>query len=316
MIQANTRDQINQNALEALCKDLENGVTTHADYKIIRRLKERTHYADALGAKVAKGAIVDVETTGLNADQDKIIELGIIVFEFDPNTGVVFRITDKYSSFQDPGIPIPPESTQIHHITDDMVAGKQIDLETVTRLVSETSLIISHNARFDRPFLEKQCPVFAELQWACSLSQIDWREEGIGSGALEFIAYRYGFFFDGHRSEIDCLAVLEILAQPTPKSQQPGLKILLAKQTQRDWTVFALKSRFETKDILKARKYMWDPKQNVWFNTVSGSESIKNEIEWLKREIYNGQNIELGFEERDSYTKFSKRNGRRFTKTV
>ncbi len=316
MIQPNTTLKRDTLSLENLCAELNRGDITNSDYKILRRLKERTLYADLVDKEVAKGVIVDVETTGLNVDQDKIIEIGIVTFDFDPQTGTIYRITDKFSSFQDPGMPIPMESIQIHNITDEMVAGKKIDFEKINQLVSEASMVISHNAKFDRPFLELQFPVFAELAWSCSFSQIDWRSEGVSSGSLEFIAYRYGFFFDGHRSEIDCLAVLEILAKPTPRSQTLGMKVLLDKKTNKDWTVYALKSRFETKDVLKGRKYMWDPKQNVWFNTVSGSDAMRSEVEWLKREVYNGQSIELGFEERDAYSKFSRRNGRRFTKVV
>lgn len=318
MVQSKVNSNTDATALtlEELYEKIKRGDASNSDFKIIRRLKDRTHYNDSTGRTVAKGVIVDVETTGLNIDQDKIIEIGIVAFDYDLEDGIIFRVTEKYSSFQDPGIPIPVEATRIHNITDEMVAGKQIDSERVSQLVSSVSMVISHNAKFDRPFLEQQFPIFAELEWACSLSQIDWKGEGIGSSALEFIAYRYGFFYEGHRSEIDCLAVLEILAKLTPKSQTPGLKMLLDQKLNKDWVVYALKSRFETKDILKARKYFWDPKQNVWYTVVSGSESIKVEIEWLKKEVYKGQTIELGFEERDSYIKFSGRSGRRFTKMV
>lgn len=316
MIPSDKNSDLTPTTLAGLCEQIKRGEIIESDIKIIRRLKEHSTFTDSIGKKVARGIVVDVETTGLNLDLDKIIELGVVVFEYDSETGMVYRITEKFSSLQDPGMPIPPESTQIHHITDDMVAGKSIDPAKINSLVSEASIIISHNARFDRPFLEKMFPVFAELAWACSFSQIDWRSEGIGSGSLEFISYRYGFFFEGHRAEIDCLAVLEILAQLTPNSQLLGMKILIDKKAEKDWTVFALKSRFETKDILKSRKYSWDPKQNVWFTTVTGSEAIKLEVEWLKKEIYGGQSVELGFEERDALTKFSKRSGRRFTKVV
>ena len=304
------------NSIESLTNDLREGLITTSDFKIIRHLKERSFYSENKELNLQKGVIVDVETTGLNSDTDRIIEIGIITFEFEPQSGKIIRIIEKYNSLNDPGFPISIESTQIHHITNEMVLGKKIDILKINQLVSQSSLVISHNAKFDRAFLEKEFPIFTELEWACSFSQIDWRNEGIGSSALEFIAYKYGFFYEGHRAEIDCLAVLEILAQPTPKSNTPGLKFLNEKKTSKEWTVFALKSKFETKDLLKARKYQWDPKQNVWFTTVNNSDSMKIELEWLKKEIYNGKSVELGFEERDSYSKFSKRNGHRYTKVI
>ena len=56
---------------------------------------------------------------------------------------------------------------------------------------------IAHHAAFDRPFLEKRLPVFAQKYWACSRSDIDGKAEGIRSSALEFVAYSLGFFHDG-----------------------------------------------------------------------------------------------------------------------
>jgi DNA polymerase-3 subunit epsilon len=53
-------------------------------------------------------------------------------------------------------------------------------------------LVLAHHAAFDRGFLERRLPVFATKHWACSLSDIDWRAEGIRSSALEFIAYSLG----------------------------------------------------------------------------------------------------------------------------
>ena len=40
---------------------------------------------------------------------------------------------------------------------------------------------------------------------------------GLGSAKLDYLAYRYGFFFEGHRAEIDCRALLEVLRRPVPE---------------------------------------------------------------------------------------------------
>src|SRR6188768_3775733 len=59
----------------------------------------------------------DLETTGINITQDRIIEIAVI--KVMPNGEVI-----RKSNFVNPGIPIPPESTVIHGITNEAVADK------------------------------------------------------------------------------------------------------------------------------------------------------------------------------------------------
>ncbi len=61
--------------------------------------------------------VLDVESTGTNVQTDRIIELGFQQFNAD-------GLVKEYTTRINPGIPIPPSSTKIHHITDADVAGK------------------------------------------------------------------------------------------------------------------------------------------------------------------------------------------------
>jgi DNA polymerase-3 subunit epsilon len=237
------------------------------------------------------------------------------MFEFAPDTGEVLRVIDVYSGLEDPGRPIPPESTAIHGITDEMVAGKRIDDGRVAAVLAGVSIVIAHNASFDRPFLERRLPAFARLPWACSMSQIDWKAEGFGSVGLEFLAYRSGFFYDAHRSEMDCRALLEVINRPLPGSGNRPLGILQAPLSQTDWRVYAVGAAFETKDLLKARGYRWDAGQKLWHQTLPESE-MPAEIEWLKAEVYKRPRVTLDFEGLDALVRFSGRPGKRGRKEV
>ena len=127
------------------------------------------------------------------------------------------------------GFSIPPEITNLTGITDEMVAGHGIDDATVNELLGQVVLVMAHHAAFDRPFLEKRLPVFAAKHWACSRIDVDWKSEGIRSSALEFVAYVFGFFHDGHRATNDCRATLHALAQPLPGTGRFALQVLLEK---------------------------------------------------------------------------------------
>lgn len=297
---------------EALAQQL----AANPNYRVLRKLVPQTAFAKPDGRTLAKGVIVDTETTGLNQDTDKIMEIGLVAFEYDPETGQAYRVVESFGALEDPGMPITPEITEITGITNEMVAGQRIDDARVADLVSGASIVIAHNAKFDRPFLEQRFPAFEELPWGCSFAQVDWDGEGLGARKLDYIAFQFGFFFDAHRAETDCQALLTILQQDLPKSKVKVLKSLLDQLQQKDWTVFALNSPFETKDLLKARSYYWDAARKTWHRTLTGTEAIKEEVAWLKESIYKGRSVTLEFEVRDAQLRYSKRPGKKVIKQV
>lgn len=284
-------------------------LVNNPDYKIIRRISSRKSFAENDGRALLRGVVVDTETTGTNPDHDAIIELGMVLFEFDPQKGVAYNVLSAFDELEDPGFPIPPDSTAVHGITDAMVMGKKIDNNSVAHFLEDVSIVIAHNAKFDRVFLEKRLPIFESLPWACTFAQVDWSGEGIGSAKLEYIAYQYGFFYDAHRAEVDCFALLEILQKPLPKSKELVLKSLLLSLHQKSYTISALGSPFETKDILKAKGYRWNGDKKCWHNTLTGDDAIKEEVVWLKDNVYGGKPAKVEIEVLNCLTRFSNRSG-------
>lgn len=288
----------------------------HPDFKLIRRILPRTAFEDGGRHPLSLGVVVDTETTGVNHDKDAIIELGMVLFEYDPDTGCAYRILGSFDQLEDPGFPISPESMAVHGITDEMVAGCRIDDAAVAQFLDGVSLVIAHNSKFDRVFLEKRLPVFASLPWGCSLVQVDWREEGIGSAKLDYIAYQYGFFYEAHRAEGDCYALLEILQQKLPKSGDLVLKSILNELSQKTYQLYALGSPFESKDVLKARGYRWDGERKCWHHTVTGDDAIKAEVAWLKSHVYGGRSAKVEIEVHNCLSRFSNRIGNRAVREI
>lgn len=300
-----TAGQLTNDELERLIQQLEG----HPDVRVVRRFVARSQYLKPDGRPLAKGVVVDTETTGTRHGEDKIIELGMVAFEFDAATGEIFRILEPYNALEDPGFPIPPESTAVHGIADAMVAGQRIDDAAVSRLVEGAALVIAHNAKFDRPFLESRLPVFASLPWACSFAQVDWQKEGLGSQKLDYIVYRMGFFYDAHRAEADCLALLEALRYQLPVSGKRALKAILDQCQANDYRLWARGSRFDTKDILKERGYRWDADEKCWYKNVR-EHQLATELTWLKQAVYGGRAATIDCEICDAYSRFSSRPGK------
>jgi DNA polymerase III subunit epsilon len=286
-------------------------LTRHPDYRVLRRLDVSRKSTALEGPSVRHAAIVDTETTGTDPANDRIIELAVVVFEYSAASGDVGRVLGSLDALEDPGIPIPASSTAIHGITDEMVAGRRIDDAAVARLLDGVGIVIAHNAGFDRKFLEPRLPVFTALPWGCSWQEVPWSEAGIESSKLEYLAYRYGFFYEGHRAEIDCLALLEVLRRPFAESGGTALRRLLDSARAPSYRLWASNSPFESKDVLKKRGYWWDAGRRCWYGEFRSREAVQTELAWLRDAVYGGKDVAVELEEFDARTRYSGRDGKK-----
>jgi DNA polymerase-3 subunit epsilon len=95
-----------------------------------------------------KMIFVDLETTGANLVNDRITEIGIVAVHLDGKV-------ERWSSFVNPGRPIPSFIQGLTGISDDMVQTAP-SFESLADAVHERladGLFIAHNARFDYGFL-------------------------------------------------------------------------------------------------------------------------------------------------------------------
>ncbi|KAA0675832.1 3'-5' exonuclease [Roseomonas genomospecies 6] len=251
------------------------------------------------------GLVLDCETLGL-AVADPVIEIGMAAFEYDPATGTVYRILSAQSWLEDPGCPIPEPIRRLTGITDAMVRGQSFDRAELGRWVERADIVIAHNATFDRCRLERIDPRLAAKPWACTHQGIDWAEQGVGSSKLAFLAMCYGFYFEAHRAQDDCLALLHVLANPLPLSGHGTLAMLLDGARRPVARVWAVNSAFDAKDALKARGYGWSPgegrQRKDWYRDCR-PEDAPDELAWLRDTIgCLGQAVSL-----DAYSRYSDR---------
>jgi DNA polymerase III subunit epsilon len=290
-------------------------LSQHPDFRILRRLVPQTDYGPLNGQHTQRVIVLDTETTGLDARNEKIIELAMLSVLVDTATGLPVGPVTVYESFEDPGKPIPPQITDITGIDDSMVQGQRIDDAAVTTLVEQADLIIAHNAGFDRPFVEARLPVFARKAWNCSFVGIDWKKEGSGSAKLEFLASERGWFYDAHRAQVDCHALLQVLSSPLSDGVT-GLTRLLQGAGQNRYKLRATGAPFEAKDKLKSRGYRWDGEGRVWWCSLSSDELLQAECTWLRAEVYGQRKAQVQLEALDSLVQFSSRTGMAIDKTI
>lgn len=244
-------------------------------------------WINANSEQIRNGAIIDIETTGLNQYEDVIIELAIKQFIFNGSTGEILDTVRSFESFQDPGRPIPVKITNITGITDEMVIGKKIDWNTVNTILADCSLVIAHNARFDRPFIDKKATISNDKIWACTFKQIDWETKGFHSSKLELLNIYHGFFTDSHRAMNDVDALLYLLGQKDATTDKPYLFELITNARRPMTQMIASSAPFATKDRLKERSYNWDNSNRFWSKIIF-KDDLDEEIRWMESEIYSG----------------------------
>lgn len=296
--------QLNAAALEAAAALLE----ASEDYRVLRRLRPRAPVPGTPDQDTRLGLFVDVETTGLDPSRDEIIELAMVLFRYSLD-GIVIDVGEPFDRLREPSAPIPPTITALTGITDAMVAGQKIDPEEVSQFARPAAVVIAHNAAFDRKFLERLCPSFSFKPWACSMSEIDWAAEGFEGTKLAYLAVGCGFFYDRHRAANDCLAAVEVLSRPLPKSGVNALGHLLVRARLPTWRIWAEGSPFEFKDQLKSRGYRWNGEENgrprAWYIDVA-DEQRDAELAFLKTEIYQ-RDVDLKPSRITAYERFSER---------
>ncbi|MEO5971674.1 MAG: 3'-5' exonuclease [Bdellovibrionia bacterium] len=239
--------------------------------------------ADA--TKIRSGLVLDTETTGLNHQSDTVIEIALRPFQFNVETFQIVSVGDPYSGLQDPGHALSKTTVSLTGLTDELLKGQSIDWKAVSSMMSETSLIIAHNARFDRPFVDQLAEPSESKFWGCSMSQVDWLSKGFKTQKLSLLTHYHGFTFDGHRALSDVDATLHLISMTDPESGKPYLAELTESIKRNRIRVFAWKSSYDKKDLLKNAGYKWNDQNKVWLKELFREEK-EAETTWLATNIY------------------------------
>ncbi len=145
--------------------------------------------------------VFDIETTGLSPKECKITEIGAIKIEHG-------EITDKFSQLINPGVPIPPNITDLTGITDEMVADKP-HIDSVLPEFLEFChgcAVVAHNAQFDCGFIRYNA---AELNLEFHNKTVDTLKlshelfPNERKHSLDAICKRLGVSLENHHRAVD-----------------------------------------------------------------------------------------------------------------
>lgn len=285
-------------------------------FRVLRALDSETLMVPAgeLPEGARKFLVIDTESTGLDAQKDRIVELGMLEVAYDPERAVIFGVTRVFDELEDPGMPISPGAMAVHGITDEMVAGLRINDEAVSQYLVDADFVVCHNSGHDRPLLEGRWPAFSDMPFVCSMAQVPWADMGIRGTKLEFIAAMQGFFYTAHRAEGDCFAVVKALMTPMQAiGGQTPFPSLLAALKQQYFRIWATNAPYDVKDVLRTNGYFWSDgtapcTEKAWNKTVA-AEVLQGELDWLKKNGYAGRSAAIPVDTVDSRVRFSTRRG-------
>jgi len=167
-------------------------------------------------------AFIDLETTGVNLGHDRIVEIAIVKILTDGTRSVKRKLIN-------PEISIPPTSSAVHGITDEMVKDaptfKQLAQE-IKQMLDGCDLAGYNSNRFDIPllveeFLRAQVEFDMKGRRMLDVQTIFHKLEPRTLGA----AYKFycdKILEDAHSAEADALATYEILQSQVVRYPQLG----------------------------------------------------------------------------------------------
>lgn len=157
-------------------------------------------------------SVVDVETTGLSAQHDRVTEIAVVKVHRG-------QIIHTFSSLINPERPIPPFIQQMTGITDSMVRNAPRFGEVGEHLAGllDGTVLVAHNARFDYGFLQAEfgrCSFeLPETPLVDTVPLARKSIKGLANYRLSTLCEHLGLAQGGHRALGDATATAYLLMQ-------------------------------------------------------------------------------------------------------
>lgn len=236
---------------------------------------------------------LDFETTGLNVNEDRIIEIGAALWDTRRNKPV-----DLLNLLVNVDVDVPPVITQITGIEKDDLnrwgVAPTLALGQLLAMAVNADAIVAHNGLlFDKPLLEAECRRYSfippDQTWIDTSCDVPY-PDGMKTRKLVYLAAEHGFVNPfAHRALSDVLTMMRVLshydaATVLATSKEP-LYTLVAT-TKKPWEDEAPDGSKEA-DKARARGFRWDGRQKLWTKSVRESQlaAEKDHGEFLVKQL-------------------------------
>jgi DNA polymerase III subunit alpha, Gram-positive type len=162
--------------------------------------------------KESSFVVFDLETTGLDCESDRIIEIGAQKI-------VGTKVVDEFSSLISVTEQISSVVEKLTGISNSMLKGQPKIEPVLGKFIDfiKGSILVAHNATFDVSFLRAECSRLGlDMSWPalCTLKMARQYLSELESKSLDSIAEHYGFAFESrHRSIGDVKVTVSLLQE-------------------------------------------------------------------------------------------------------
>lgn len=151
---------------------------------------------------------LDIETTGLEAKRDRIIEVGAVRVRNG-------KITDSFNQLVNPGRKLEEKIMQLTGITDAELSGAPYIEEVLPHLLKFISadVLVGHRIMFDYSFIKRAAVnqgIVFEKQGIDTLKLARKFLPGLESKRLMDLCRHYGIVYEAHRAGNDAKAAAEL----------------------------------------------------------------------------------------------------------
>ena len=173
--------------------------------------------------RYATFSIIDVETTGLSPERDRICEIGVIKIKDG-------KEVNRYETLVNPQIPLPPGASAVNQITSEMLTNAP-PFEKISRQFAgfiDGTILAAHNAQFDLGFINSAFERDGHPRWAgTTIDTIYIARQampGLFSYSLDALTIRLGIpYTRRHRSMADVEITAKLFLQCISMLTEKGI---------------------------------------------------------------------------------------------
>lgn len=267
--------------------ELARALNRHSDFRVQKRLGIMDRRVSGDGhARGTVGLALAIQAAGDDHRRHQLIELAVQRFRLDERMRIV-ETGERRTWLEETATPILKVPGRDTDLADAELIGRKIADGEATSILLDVDFVVSHDARYSRPFVEKRLPLCAGRPWACSLNDIDWRETGFVGSRLGELIGPMGWFYEERRAEADVTALLHMLDHRLDDGTTVAGRIVDGA-SRASWIVDVLGAPESAEDVLRARGYAWEPLRGLWSASIPDG-AVADEIGWATIMIYGGR---------------------------
>lgn len=211
--------------------------------------------------------ILDCETSGLDREKDRVLEVGCILWDVE-HRSIVEVHSRLLPAQENPAEPVNGIPTALLRTMQDVGTW-----EGLASIANEADAICAHQADFDRAFCENliaEHDTGAAKVWICTREDMTWPKTGTGESLIATALAHGVAVTSAHRAIHDCLLLARLFEAVPDIGERLDAAYAHAKLPKVRLVSLA---PFEEKDIVKAHGFKWDQPRKEWWRVMATEDA-------------------------------------------